>query len=193
MLSLLVYKYKIFLFTCLIFYFFPQSLQFSTQETFCHCWLVVQSCLTLCDFMSDSLRPHVLQPTRLFCPQDSLGKNTGMGCHSLLQGIFPTQGSNPGLLHCRQTLYHLSLQENLYLLDLHHSIPSWGFPGGSAGKESPAMQDTWVRSLGWEDPLEEGMATHSCILAWRFLMDGGNWQAVSPTAQSKRSQRVGHD
>ena len=39
---------------------------------------------------------------------DSLGKNTGVSCHSLLQGIFPTWGLNPGLLHCRQILYHLS-------------------------------------------------------------------------------------
>ena len=51
----------------------------------------------------DSLRPHVLQPTRLLCPWDSPGKNTGVGCHFLLQGIFPTQESNPGLPHCRQT------------------------------------------------------------------------------------------
>ena len=43
---------------------------------------------------------------------------------------------------------------------------SQSFPGGSDGKESPAMWETWVRSLGWEDPLEEGMATHSSILAW---------------------------
>ena len=43
--------------------------------------------------------------TRLPRPWDSPGKNTGVGCHFLLQGIFPTQGSNPGLLHCRQTLY----------------------------------------------------------------------------------------
>ena len=41
---------------------------------------------------------------RLQCPWDSPGKNTGVGCHFLLQGIFPTQGSNPGLLHCRQML-----------------------------------------------------------------------------------------
>ena len=41
-------------------------------------------------------------------PRDSPGNNTGVGCHFLLQGIFPTQGSNPGLLHCRQTLYPLS-------------------------------------------------------------------------------------
>ena len=41
-------------------------------------------------------------------PWDSPGKNTGVGCRFLLQGIFPTQGLNPGLPHCRQTLYHLS-------------------------------------------------------------------------------------
>ena len=52
------------------------------------------------------------------------------------------------------------------------------------GKESqmvknlPAMRETWVRSLGWEDPLEEGMATHSSILAWRILMGKGAWQAT---------------
>ena len=54
------------------------------------------------------LRPHGLWPARLLCPWDSPGKNTGVGCHSLLQGIFLTQELNPGLLHCRQTLYWLS-------------------------------------------------------------------------------------
>jgi len=43
-----------------------------------------------------------------------------------------------------------------------------GFPGGSVGKEFASMQVTWVQFLGWEDPLEEGMATHSSILAWRI-------------------------
>ena len=60
--------------------------------------------------MSDSLQPHGLQPTRLLHPWSFLGKSTGVGCHFLLQGIFPTWGSNPSLLHCRQTLYHLSQQ-----------------------------------------------------------------------------------
>ena len=60
--------------------------------------------------MSDSLRPHGLQPARLLCPWDSPGKNTGAGCHFLLQGIFPIQESNPGLLHGRQILYRLSHQ-----------------------------------------------------------------------------------
>ena len=50
----------------------------------------------------------------LLCPWDFQGKNTGVSCHFLLQGIFLTQGSNPGLLHCRQILYHLS----------HHRSPS---------------------------------------------------------------------
>ena len=49
--------------------------------------------------LSDSLRPHGLQPTRLLCPWNSPGRNTGVGCHFLLQGIFPTQGSNSRLLH----------------------------------------------------------------------------------------------
>ena len=48
--------------------------------------------------------PWTLQPTRLLCPWDSPGKNTGVGCHALLQGIFPTQGWNPGLLRCRWML-----------------------------------------------------------------------------------------
>ena len=48
--------------------------------------------------MSDSGRPHGLQPTRLLCPWDSPGKSTGVGCHALLQGIFPTQGWNQQLL-----------------------------------------------------------------------------------------------
>ena len=49
--------------------------------------------------LSNSLQPHRLQPARCLCPQDSPGKNTGVGCHVLLQGIFPTQGWNPRLLH----------------------------------------------------------------------------------------------
>ena len=45
-------------------------------------------------------------------------------------------------------------------------------------KNLPAMQETWVRSLGWEDPLEKGKATHSSILAWTIPMDRGFWQAT---------------
>ena len=60
--------------------------------------------------MSDSLWPQGLQPARLLCPWNSPGQNTGMGSCSLFSGIFPTEISNPGLLHCTQILYHLSHQ-----------------------------------------------------------------------------------
>ena len=55
---------------------------------------VAQSYPTLCNSMD----------TRLLCPWDFLDKSTGVGCHFLLQGIFPTQGSNPGVPHCRHAL-----------------------------------------------------------------------------------------
>ena len=51
--------------------------------------------------------PWTVQPSRLLCPWDSPGKNTEVNCHSYLQEIFPTQGLNLGLLHCRRILYHL--------------------------------------------------------------------------------------
>ena len=45
-------------------------------------------------------------------------------------------------------------------------------------KNLPAVRETWVRSLGWDDPLEEGMATHSSMLAWSIPMDRGAWKAT---------------
>ena len=60
-------------------------------------YLVTQLCLTLCDPMDCS-------PSGSSVHGDSPGKNTGVGCHALLQGIFLTQGLNPGLPHCRQML-----------------------------------------------------------------------------------------
>jgi len=55
-------------------------------------------------------------------------------------------------------------------------------------KNLPAMWETWVQSLGWEDPLEEGVATHSSILAWRIP-----WTEEPGGLQSMGSHRVGHD
>ena len=145
-----------------------------------------------------------------------------MGCHALLQGISPTQGSNSGLLNCRWILYCLSHQESPRLLEWV-AIPSpgdlsdpgidccssrvshcgvfshcrtralgkskwasvvrvhglgWASLVTQLGNNLPPMQETWVRFLGWEDPLEEGMATHSSILSWRIPMDRGAWQAA---------------
>ena len=68
-------------------------------------------CVLASLIISHSLRPHGMRPTMFLCPWNSPGKNTGMGSHSLLQGIFLTQRSNPHLLcllHCRQILYLLS-------------------------------------------------------------------------------------
>ena len=61
--------------------------------------VVNEICMLSCSVMSNSLQPHGQQPARLLCPWDFPGKNTGVGCHFLLQGIFPTQGSNPRLLY----------------------------------------------------------------------------------------------
>jgi len=55
-------------------------------------------------------------------------------------------------------------------------------------KNLPAMQETWIRSLGQKDPLEKGMTTHSTILAWKIP-----WTEEPGGPQSKESQRVGHD
>ena len=70
----------------------------------CHCLhLVIQSCPIICNPMDCSPPdPSVLE--------DSPGKNTGVGCHAFLQGIFPIQELNPGLPHCRRILYLLSHQ-----------------------------------------------------------------------------------
>ena len=79
-------------------------------------------CVSL-SFMSDSATSWIIQPARLLCPWDSPGKNSGVGCHALLQGILLTQGSNPGVLHCRQILYHLSHQGNhLFIICLCLSV-----------------------------------------------------------------------
>ena len=58
-----------------------------------------------------ALSSHGLQPARLLCPWDFPGKDAGVGCHSLLQGLFLTQGLNLRPLHCRRTLCPLSHQE----------------------------------------------------------------------------------
>ena len=103
-----------------------------------------------------------------------------------------TQELNQGLLHCRRILYQLSYEgssiqkliifyqflcqsnaDKLGNKRFAQNYTNQGFPGGSEG-----MQKTWVQSQGWENPLEESMATHSSILAWRIPMDKGAWQAT---------------
>ena len=83
-----------------------------------------------CSVMSDSL-----QPNGLYSPWNSLGQNTGMSSFSLVQGIFPTPGSNPGLLHCRWILYQLSHKGSPRILD-------WAAYPFSRGSSQPR---NWTR------------------------------------------------
>ena len=71
------------------------------------------ACMLSHSVVSKSLQLHGLQPTGLLCPCGFSRQAYWSDCHALLQGIFPTQGQNPGLPHCRQILYHLSHAESI--------------------------------------------------------------------------------
>ena len=91
-------------------------------------------------------------------PGSSAGKESA--CSAGDPGSIPGSGSSPG--------------EGIgYPLQY-----SWASLVAQLVKHLPAMRETWVGSLGWEDPLEEGLATHSGILAWRIPMDRGAWWAT---------------
>ena len=121
---------------------------------------VTQLCLTLCDPMDCS------PPGSLEGPWDSPGKNTGVGGHSLLQGIFPIQTANPGLLHCRRILDRLSHQGSL----------------DEVGKESACSAgDTEDMSLIPGLGRSPGGSSQEYPLQFSSLknpMDKGVWQAI---------------
>ena len=93
-------------------------------------------------FMSDSLWPHVL-----YSPWNSPGQNTGVGSHFLLQWIFSTQGSNPGLPHCRQILYQLSHQGSLKW----RICPLWGSNSGPSDYETDALPAMLRGQTNWTE------------------------------------------
>ena len=94
-----------------------EALAFRLSRVTHHCQKTLKPCAVLSHLvMSDSLWPYRPQPSRLLRPWDYPGKNTGVGCHVLLQGIFPTQGSNsclPHLLNCRRILHYWTTKETL--------------------------------------------------------------------------------
>ena len=94
-----------------IFYWTIVDLQCCVSFRYVCICLVAQSRLTLCNPVDCGLPGSSVH-------RDSPDKNTGTGCHALLQGIFPTQGLNPGLPHCRQILYQLSYQGSSFLFSL---------------------------------------------------------------------------
>ena len=83
---------------------------------------------------------------------------------------FTAQIGTPLRMNCRAVNNYAGATLSLTMcLDWHRAVQStMTFPCGSAGKESPAMQETWVPSLGWENPLEKGKSTRSSVLAWRI-------------------------
>ena len=93
------------------FMYVSKPCYFLTQSQGLSLWTCVWS--ESCSVVSDSLWPH-----GLYSSWNSPGQNTRVGSLSLLQGIFPAQGSNPGLLHCRQILYHLSHKGSPGILEL---------------------------------------------------------------------------
>ena len=94
--------------------------------------LVAQLCPILCNPVDCSLPGSSVY-------ENSPGKNTGVDCHALLQGIFPTQGLNPGLSHCRWILYHLSHQGSPRILECV-AIPSSGdLPDPGIKPGSPSL------------------------------------------------------
>ena len=65
---------------------------------------------------------------------------------------------------------------------------SWAFLVAQTVKNLPALREVWVQSMGWEDPLEEGMATYSSILAWRIPRDRGAWWAAVHGVSKSQTQ-----
>ena len=135
--------------------------------------------------MSGSLRLHGLEPTRLLRPWNFPGKSPGVGCHFLLQGIFPTQGSNLGLLHCRQTLYRLSHQGSpMWLASGPHSSASAQSRHGQGLSEcilSGLMTPNSYAYDSYPVPLSPGVL--SCL-----LHRSSHW---GRTAGQETSRRVG--
>ena len=122
----------------------------------CYC-LVSASC----SVMPDSLQLHGLQPTRLLCPWNFLGKDTGEGCHCLPQGIFLTQGSNLGLLHCRQILYQQNYKGSLLLPRKEKKVTVFtpkktlwrcgkhGLPQPTKREEARKRDELFMKGLWW--------------------------------------------
>ena len=76
----------------------------------------------------------------------------------------------------------------MFFTNMYKSLCTWASLVAQTVKNPPAMQDTWVQSLGGEDHLEKEMETHSTVLAWRI-----SWTEKPGGLQSTRSQRAGHD
>ena len=117
---------------------------------------------------------HGLKPARLLCPWNFSRQEYWNGFPFPPPGDLPNKGLNPGLL-CL-----LIGRQHTYTIGKNTVLPSSNKSSlvAQTGKNLPAVRETWVWSQGSEDPLEEGMATHSSILTWRIPIDSGAWRAI---------------
>ena len=113
-----------------------------------------------CSVMSASLRLH-----GLYSPWNSLGQNTGVGNHSFLQGIFPTQGLNPGLLYCRWILYQLNHQGSPRILEWVAYPVSRGSPWSRNWTEVSCMAGRYLTNWAIREPLSHPL----CDLKWNIF------------------------
>ena len=154
--------------------FYSQGLKKKEQLKRCKTLLIIRD--------MHALETSLLQPARLLCSWNSQGKTTRVGCHSLLQGIFLTQGLNPDLPHCRQILYHLSHQGSpsqiLYII-----TECWvGFP-------MLYHRSLWtIYFISTTVYLGEGDGTPLQYFCLENPMDGGAWQPVVHGVAKSRTQ-----
>ena len=114
--------------------------------TCCLHWMSSAMCAKVTSVLSNSLGPHGLYPTRLHCPWDSPGKNTGVGCHALLQEIFLTQGSNLSHLH----LLHWQADSLPLVPPGKPQMSSWHF---KLSKRSWfPTSSLWIALFWWREP-----------------------------------------
>ena len=132
----------------------PFVMKNSPIPELCSAWSTAQLGLTFCD-------PKDCSPPGSSVHGDSPGKNTGMGCHALLQGIFSTQGLNPDFLHCRQILYWLSHQGSI------HSM--------NAGVGSPSL----LQGIFLTQELNQGLLQCRQILFFFFKFIYFNWRLTT--------------
>ena len=117
--------------------------------------------------MSNSLWPHGLLPTRLLCPWDSPGKNTGVGCHFLLQGVFLTQGSNPGLPHCSK---HFTIWTILHIRWTKYWSNSFSVSPSNEYSRLISFRIVWLDLLAVQRTLKNLLQHHNFLQCSAFFM-----------------------
>ena len=130
--------------------------------------------------------PWTVACTNLLHPLDFLGKSTGVGCHFLLQGIFPTQGSNPGLQHCRQTLYCLSHQGKSKAEEPEIKLPT---SVGSLRKQKSSRKTSTSALLTTPKPLTVWVTTNcrKYLKTWEYQI---TWPASWEICMQVRKKQL---